>query len=73
MDTERIERLEAKSPERRLLYILQEQFSQPPRVAEVLVDVAQMCFGDARERLGPGQWTRVRRIARCCESMGGWH
>lgn len=55
MDTNQIERLEAKTAERRLLYILQEQFSQPPRVAEALVDVAQMCLGDAREQLGAGQ------------------
>jgi DNA-binding Lrp family transcriptional regulator len=55
MDTKQIKRLEAKTRERRLLWILQEQFSQPLRVAEVLVEIAQTCLVNAREQLRPGQ------------------
>ena len=55
MDREQIKRLEEKTAERRLLRVFREEFSQPPRVAEALVDVAQMCLAGMSERVRPGQ------------------
>jgi len=55
MDTQVIERLEAKTPEKRFLWVLQEDFHQAPRVAQALLDEARDCLVGTSDQLMPGQ------------------
>jgi hypothetical protein len=55
MNEQVIERLEAKSPEQRFLYVLQREFHQAPKVAQALLDEAQSCLVGASDQLRPGQ------------------
>jgi len=58
MDNQTIERLQAKTPEQRYLNVLEQDFNQPPRVAQILLEEAQMCLLGPGIALRPGQ-TRV--------------
>ena len=58
MDDQTIERLQAKTPEQRYLNVLEQDFNQPPRVAQALLEEAQMCLLGPGSALRPGQ-TRV--------------
>ena len=58
MDNQTIERLQAKTPEQRYLNVLEQDFNQPPRVAQALLEEAQMCLLGPGSALRPGQ-TRV--------------
>ena len=58
MDNQTIERLRAKTPEQRYLNVLEQDFDQPPRVAQALLEEAQMCLLGPGSALRPGQ-TRV--------------
>jgi DNA-binding Lrp family transcriptional regulator len=49
------ERLQAKTPEQRFLTMLQNDFDQPPRVAQVLLEEAQACLLGQSATLRPGQ------------------
>jgi biotin operon repressor len=55
MNQQQIERLRAKTPEQRLLRILEEEFRQPPRVAQSLLEEAQACLLGQGQFLRPGQ------------------
>ena len=56
MDRQQIERLQTKTPEQRLLRVLEREFHQPPRVAQALLEEAQVCF------LGHGQSLRAGQM-----------
>ena len=58
MDNQAIERLQAKTPEQRYLSVLEQDFDQPPRVAQALLEEAQTCLLGSGSALRPGQ-TRV--------------
>ena len=58
MDDQTIVRLQAKTPEQRFKNVLEQDFDQPPRVAQVLLEEAQMCLLGPGSALRPGQ-TRV--------------
>ena len=58
MDNQTIERLQVKTPEQRYLNVLEQDFDQPARVAQVLLEEAQMCLLGPGSALRPGQ-TRV--------------
>jgi len=58
MNKQEIERLKAKTPEQRFLRVLEDEFYQPPRVAQVLLEEAQNCLLGQTPLLRPGQ-TRV--------------
>ena len=58
MDSQTIERFQAKTPEQRYLNVLEQDFDQPPRVARILLEEAQMCLLGPGRALRPGQ-TRV--------------
>ncbi|UCC63517.1 MAG: DUF1670 domain-containing protein [Anaerolineae bacterium] len=49
------ERLEAKTPERRFLQALEQDFHYAPRVAEAILTEAQACLLSQAEQLRPGQ------------------
>jgi len=54
MDSQEMERLAVKTPERRFLRVLEQEFGQAPRVAQAVLEEAQCLFGASRQ-LGPGQ------------------
>jgi len=58
MDDQTIERFQAKTPEQRYLNVLEQDFDQPPRVAQALLEEAQLCLLCDGAALRPGQ-TRV--------------
>ena len=58
MNEQMIERLDAKTPEQRLLRVLEDDFQQPPRVAQVILEEAQSCLLGQTTTIRPGQ-TRV--------------
>jgi hypothetical protein len=58
MDEQASERFQAKTPEQRFLNVLEQDFAQPPRVAQALLEEAQMCLLGHSSALRPGQ-TRV--------------
>jgi DNA-binding Lrp family transcriptional regulator len=58
MDDQTIERFQAKTPEQRYLNVLEQDFDQPPRVAQALLEEAQLCLLCNGSALRPGQ-TRV--------------
>jgi len=62
MDNQAFERLQAKTPEQRFLNVLDQDFDQPPRVAQALLEEAQLCLLGASSALRPGQ-TRVILVA----------
>ena len=55
MNKQQDERLQAKTPERRFLRVLEEEFHQPPRVAQALLEEAQACLLGSSPCLRPGQ------------------
>ena len=58
MNEQTSERLQAKTPEQRFLRVLEDDFHQPPRVAQVLLEEAQACLLGQGAAIRPGQ-TRV--------------
>lgn len=55
MRTEEIERRLAKTPEKRFLLMLENEFAYPPKVAEAILNEAQSCLLGRGEELRPGQ------------------
>lgn len=55
MNKEMMERLQAKTPEQRFLNVLIQEFQQPPRVAQAMLEEAQTCLLGQAEALRPGQ------------------
>ena len=55
MDKQQLERLQAKTPEQRFLRVLEDEFHQPPRVAQALLEEAQACLLGQAQSLRPGQ------------------
>ena len=55
MNQERIRRLQAKTPEQRFLRVLEREFHQPPRVAQSLLEEAQVCLLGGAGPVRPGQ------------------
>lgn len=55
MNEQANERLQAKTPEQRFLRVLEDDFHQPPRVAEALLAEAQACLLGQALTLRPGQ------------------
>lgn len=58
MNEQAINRLKAKTPEQHFLRVLEDEFHQPPRVAQVLLAEAQACLLGQATTIRPGQ-TRV--------------
>lgn len=58
MNEQMVQRLDAKTPEQRFLRVLEDEFHQPPRVAQVLLEEAQACLFGRSTAIRPGQ-TRV--------------
>jgi hypothetical protein len=58
MNNEEIERLQAKTPEQRLLHVLAQDFHYAPKVAQAILEEAQVCLLGSPGPLRPGQ-TRV--------------
>jgi hypothetical protein len=58
MNEQTKERLQAKTPEQRYLSVLEQDYDQPPRVAQALLEEAQMYLLGSDLALRPGQ-TRV--------------
>lgn len=58
MNEQAIDRLKAKTPEQHFLRVLEDEFQQPPRVAQVLLEEAQACLLGRTTIIRPGQ-TRV--------------
>ena len=55
MEQQTIERLQVKTPEQRFLSILENEFHEPPRVAQALLEEAQACLLGTAQHLRPGQ------------------
>ena len=55
MDEQQSARLQAKTPEQRFLRVLEDEFHQPPRVAQALLAEAQACLLGSTQSLRPGQ------------------
>ena len=55
MNKQAAQRLAAKTAEQRFLNVLEQDFAQPPPVAQVLLDEAQSYLFGQGERLRPGQ------------------
>lgn len=55
MDKQTSERLQAKTPERRFLQVLEQDFQYAPKVAQAILEEAQTCLLGQAERLRPGQ------------------
>ncbi len=58
MNEQAINRLKSKTPEQHFLRVLEDEFHQPPRVAQVIVEEAQACLLGRTTTIRPGQ-TRV--------------
>lgn len=58
MNEQAINRLKSKTPEAHFLRVLEDEFHQPPRVAQVLLEEAQACLLGRTTGIRPGQ-TRV--------------
>jgi hypothetical protein len=50
-----VDRFMAKTKEQQLLYILQEEFQQPPRVARAILQDVQECLKGTTDQVKPGQ------------------
>jgi len=68
MNEQTIERLQVKTPQQRLLRVLEEEYRQPPRVAQALLEEVQMCLFGPGTTLEPGQ---VRVILTVLEAGPG--
>jgi DNA-binding Lrp family transcriptional regulator len=55
MNEQTMERLNAKTPEQHFLRVLEDEFQQPPRVAQVLLEEAQACLLGRTTVMRPGQ------------------
>lgn len=55
MNDQEIERLQAKTPQRRFLRVLEQEFYLAPKVAQALLDEAEACLGGTSGPLRPGQ------------------
>jgi len=55
MEQQAIERLQNKTAEQRFLSMLENEFHEPPRVAQALLEEAQACLLGAAQHLRPGQ------------------
>jgi hypothetical protein len=55
MNNPEIERLRAKTPEQRLLRVLEQDFHYAPKVAQAILEEAQMCLLGSPGSLRPGQ------------------
>ena len=55
MNKQTNERLQAKTPERRFLQVLEQEFQYAPRVAQAVLQEAQACLLGTSEHLRPGQ------------------
>jgi hypothetical protein len=67
MNAAEIARLQAKTPEQRFLWVLEQEFQQPPRVAQALLEEAQACLLGPSPVLRPGQ-VRVILVRRATAS-----
>ena len=67
MNEQVIERLQVKTPEQRFLSILRNEFQEPPRVAQALLEEAQACLLGIDQTLRPGQMRVIltRRVLQC--------
>jgi predicted ArsR family transcriptional regulator len=50
-----LERLQAKTPQRRFLGVLEREFHYAPKVAEAILEEAESCLAGGTEKLRPGQ------------------
>ena len=66
MNRQAIERLQVKTPEHRFLSILKNEFHEPPRVAQAMLEEAQACLlgGDEPLRAGQMRITLAQRGAK---------
>jgi len=55
MEQETIERLQVKTAEQRFLRVLEQEFREAPRVAQALLEEAQICLFGAAQQMRPGQ------------------
>lgn len=55
MNQGQVERLEAKTPEQRFLQVLRQEFHQPPRVAQAVLEEAEACLFGQVQAMRPGQ------------------
>ncbi len=55
MEPQAVERLQVKTAEQRFLRMLENEFHEPPRVAQALLEEAQACLLGAIQHLRPGQ------------------
>jgi biotin operon repressor len=55
MNQEMVDRLRVKTKEQQLMQILQEEFHQPPRVAQAILEDVQECLLGTSEKVKPGQ------------------
>lgn len=68
MDPEQIERLQAKTPEHKFLYLLTQEYHYAPRIAEAILKDAQACLEGNGTGLKPGQ---VRYLLTQRKARGG--
>ena len=69
MNQEQIKRMETKTPEQRFLRVLEQEFHQAPRVAQSLLEEAQVCLFGRAEIIRPGQ-VRVILTTRDARHVG---
>jgi biotin operon repressor len=55
MNKDQVVRLQAKTPEQRFLNMLEKEFNQAPRIAQVILADAQSCLLGSSKSLKPGQ------------------
>ena len=55
MNKQAVERLQAKTPEQQFINVLENDFHQPPRVAQAVLEEAQSCLLGHGSALHPGQ------------------
>lgn len=55
MNSQEIERLQAKTPEQRFLQVLEQEYHCAPRIARAILEEAQVCLLGAPDHLRPGQ------------------
>jgi hypothetical protein len=55
MNKDEIKRFEAKTPEQRFLRVLEQDFHYAPKVAQAVLEEAQLCLAGSPGRIKPGQ------------------
>jgi hypothetical protein len=68
MEQQTIERLQIKTAEQRFLSVLENDFHKPPRVAQALLEEAQVCLLGTAQHMRPGQmrvqWALVQAVTK---------